>query len=267
MLSSRYLHLHEALGLGPMWLKQGAKVLPADHSAEVRPDSGGKVATMATAEPHIAATGKAPARLAAIAAVHQKEKVSDSLNKQSAEQTPQPIAEQPRPSEKAAVEPAAIKAETATAEPVFDTADIASADVMVVSICPAPEDRTAGVLFSGSVGVLLDNMLAAVGLKPDDVHKTTWIKETTVFMPQPTPEQAAAALPQISAELTASQAEVVLFLGQVFEQPDYAETIAQLCGNTPYFVVPHPARLLRQPQLKRQAWQELKKLQHVLKTR
>ena len=29
MLSSRYLHLHQALGLGPMWLKRGAKILPA----------------------------------------------------------------------------------------------------------------------------------------------------------------------------------------------------------------------------------------------
>ncbi|HGM3082972.1 TPA: uracil-DNA glycosylase family protein, partial [Neisseria gonorrhoeae] len=27
MLSARYLHLHEALGLGPMWLKQAAAVL------------------------------------------------------------------------------------------------------------------------------------------------------------------------------------------------------------------------------------------------
>ena len=33
MLSSRYLHLHEALGLGPMWLQQGAQVLPPMRSA------------------------------------------------------------------------------------------------------------------------------------------------------------------------------------------------------------------------------------------
>ena len=33
MLSSRYLHLHEALGLGPMWFKRGAKVLPAAEPA------------------------------------------------------------------------------------------------------------------------------------------------------------------------------------------------------------------------------------------
>ena len=28
MLENRYLHLHEALGLGPMWLNQGARLLP-----------------------------------------------------------------------------------------------------------------------------------------------------------------------------------------------------------------------------------------------
>ncbi len=27
MLDSRYIHLHEALGLGAMWLKQGAKII------------------------------------------------------------------------------------------------------------------------------------------------------------------------------------------------------------------------------------------------
>lgn len=36
MLSSRYLYLHEALGLGPMWLNRDAKVLatpPAERTA------------------------------------------------------------------------------------------------------------------------------------------------------------------------------------------------------------------------------------------
>ena len=42
MLSSRYLHLHEALGLGPMWLNQNAKIIhaapqTAASAAPVRP--------------------------------------------------------------------------------------------------------------------------------------------------------------------------------------------------------------------------------------
>ena len=40
MLSSRYLHLHEALGLGPMWLLRGAHVLP-DEPAEASPETAG----------------------------------------------------------------------------------------------------------------------------------------------------------------------------------------------------------------------------------
>ena len=42
MLSSRYLHLHEALGLGPMWLNRNAKIIhaapqTATSAAPVRP--------------------------------------------------------------------------------------------------------------------------------------------------------------------------------------------------------------------------------------
>ena len=35
MLSSRYLHLHQALGLGPMWLNRHAKVIPPAGDAPV----------------------------------------------------------------------------------------------------------------------------------------------------------------------------------------------------------------------------------------
>jgi len=38
MLSSRYLHLHEALGLGPMWLNQSAKLVSADAENERQTD-------------------------------------------------------------------------------------------------------------------------------------------------------------------------------------------------------------------------------------
>ncbi|OSI13056.1 uracil-DNA glycosylase, partial [Neisseria dentiae] len=80
----------------------------------------------------------------------------------------------------------------------------------------------------------------------------------------PSAEQIADALPQLQAELAAAQAQSVLFLGQIFEQPHHADIISGLCGNTPHFIIPHPARLLRQPQLKRNAWPELKKLKQIL---
>ena len=37
MLSSRYLHLHEALGLGPMWLNRNAKIIHAAPQPQHQP--------------------------------------------------------------------------------------------------------------------------------------------------------------------------------------------------------------------------------------
>lgn len=258
MLSSRYLHLHEALGLGPMWLNRGAKVLPAAaqtavvHATQTAPAAPPQTAAQPATRSHATAV----ARLAAMAAVNSAAKISDGLsitNRPSEKSLPAPSE---RPSEN---NPAAQTA----ADPAV-LAAIRPAAVMVVSICPAPEDSASGQLFSGSAGVLLDNMLAAIGLQAADAHKTAWVKTSAAFTPEPPPEQVAAALPQMQAELAASQARAVLFLGQIFTQPHYADTIAQLCGGTPAFTVPHPARLLRQPQLKKQAWQELKKLRNML---
>ncbi len=258
MLSSRYLHLHEALGLGPMWLNRGAKVLPAETAAAPAPQAAPQPPPQTAAAPQPAARtpAAATARLAAMAAVRPDAKVSDGLTVHN------------RPSEKIPPTPAERPSENGNAaRTVADPAVLAAiqpAAVMVVSICPAPEDSATGKLFSGSAGVLLDNMLAAIGLQAADAHKTSWVKAAAAFTPEPPPEQVAAALPQMQAELAASQAQAVLFLGQVFAQPHYAETIAQLCGGTPAFTVPHPARLLRQPQLKKQAWEELKKLRNAL---
>lgn len=262
MLSSRYLHLHEALGLGPMWLNRGAKVLPAETAAAPAPQAAPQTPPQTAAAPQPAARtpAAATARLAAMAAVQPAAKVSDGLavhNRPSEKILPAP-AERPSENGNAAAQTAADLAALAAIQP---------AAVMVVSICPAPEDSATGKLFSGSAGVLLDNMLAAIGLQAADAHKTSWVKTSAAFTPEPPPEQVAAALPQMQAELAASQPQAVLFLGQVFTQPHYAETIAQLCGGTPAFTVPHPARLLRQPQLKKQAWEELKKLRDTLPPR
>ncbi|UOO77417.1 uracil-DNA glycosylase [Neisseria sp. Dent CA1/247] len=256
MLSSRYLHLHEALGLGPMWLKQSAKVLPA-QAATAAPSSPAP-ATAETAAPAakpVATRASADARLSAMASVNTARSVSDGIE-----------ASAQRPSEKSLSTPADAEPSTQPAHTVAPviTADIQPARVMVVSICPALEDSAAGQLFSGDAGILLDNMLAAINLKPTDAHKTAWVKTAAVFTPTPSAEQIADALPQLQAELAAAQAQAVLFLGQIFEQPHHAGIIRELCGNLPHFIIPHPARLLRQPQLKRNAWTELKKLKQIL---
>ena len=141
---------------------------------------------------------------------------------------------------------------------------IRPSEIMVVSICPSTEDNLHGTLFSGDVGTLLDNILAAIGLKPEQAHKTAWVKTAPVFTALPDAEHIRAELAEMQNELTASQARAVLFLGKIFDSPDMIGLMNELCGKRPHFVIPHPARLLMQPQLKAQAWQILKPLKQLL---
>lgn len=272
MLSSRYLHLHEALGLGPMWLNRGVKVLPAEtesHQATAVPAPPAAAQTV-TAQPvqveapdsHPVTSAEAQnARRAAIAAVGAATaSVPEHASTGNTEN---------RPSEKTTAPPAVTPATDSPANEAEAlkqslAGTVLPAQIMVVSICPAPEDSANGRLFSGPVGILLDNMLAAIGLKTNDAHKTSWVHDTLDFSPNPDAAQINAALPRMQAELSLSQAKAVLLLGQIFEKTEHGQTIHALCGDTPYFIIPHPARLLRQPHLKAQAWQQLKKLRQAL---
>ena len=73
MLSSRYLHLHEALGLGPMWLKRGAKTVPAALAAPktgMPKPAAASVQTTIPRQERTLSAGAHQARLSAMAAVH-----------------------------------------------------------------------------------------------------------------------------------------------------------------------------------------------------
>lgn len=253
MLSSRYIHLHEALGLGPMWLLRGAKVLPSNHKEAaqeaVKPLATAKPTSTPLSSTHTPSQPQAEnhARLAAMAAIGSLSTSTDTTapnkNQSNISAPNNEVHLANNIQNQSTVEPNPIS--TTNIEPV---------PLMVVSICPAPEDNLSGELFSGEVGILLNNMLKAIGLSNKSVHKTAWVKDTAIFSPNPTNEQIHAALPRMQAELKQSEAYTILFMGQIFEQPEQSEALNALCGNTPRFIIPHPARLLRQPQLKAQAW-------------
>lgn len=273
MLSSRYIHLHEALGLGPMWLKRGAVVLPAEpeqtvgvRAAEKQHQSSAqeqeplspatKPAPQATAVPRHAApvepiSGAHAATLASLGLKTLRQKEREAATEEA---TKQVVAAEPQPDPDNTV----ARHKQRLSETVHP------AKLMIVSICPSPEDNIAGRLFSGKVGELLANMLAAIGMDIQQTHPTSWL-DTTEFNPNPDAAKLARALPRIRAELELAEPQAVLFLGQFFTAPEQAGIMAQLCGGLPVFTVPHPARLLRHPLQKAEAWAELKRLREVLK--
>ena len=254
MLESRYLHLHEALGLGPMWLKQGARLLP--------PPAEGQDGRFQTASDPTPTVRTAP-QLAA--AVHEDAKQPSgnahaatlaAIGGASRRQSREPSVPKP-------AEPAANTANTLSdtlQDGIIPQTQADAARLLAVSICPAPADLAAGRLFSGADGVLLDNMLAAIGLTAADCRRTSWLPSVE-FSPDAARLQAAE---RMRHEAASGCIRAVLLLGQFFEQPENAEAVAATFGNLPVFTVPHPARMLRQPQLKARAWTELKRLRQYL---
>ncbi|HHK5981852.1 TPA: uracil-DNA glycosylase family protein [Neisseria meningitidis] len=239
MLSARYLHLHEALGLGPMWLKRGAVVLPPQNTpatpAQARPQTV-RAAPIRPSQPH-----NVQARLKTM-------KVLET----TAVPTRKPVPETETP----------LSGVSDGIAPVPAASGITK--LAVVSLCPPTEDMVYGQLFHGKAGVLLDNILKAVGLDATYVHKTSWVKTAAVGNPMPSEQAIANALGQITRELDGCRAPAVLFLGQAFVQPERQTMIETLCGSRPFFIIDHPARLLRQPELKARNWQVLKQLKHAL---
>lgn len=67
MLSSRYLHLHEALGLGPMWLNRNAKIIYAVPQAAAAPVRPKTIAADTAQAVRTLSAGAHQARTAAIA--------------------------------------------------------------------------------------------------------------------------------------------------------------------------------------------------------
>ena len=137
------------------------------------------------------------------------------------------------------------------------------AKLLVVSPNPAPEDDMAAQLLSGEAGVLLHNMLAAIHIDPATVYFTSQVKCTPNATLQVNPTETAACTPFLQQQIAWLQPQAVLLLGQSFQHMA-AEALAELLQQRPYVIVPHPARLLRQHQLKTEAWQALQKLVPML---
>lgn len=256
MLSSRYVHLHEALGLGAMWLKQGARVLVNDEPREqetiVAPTINiqavpeivsNSVLRQARSKPQEKMTA---ARLSALQRVGSKTLQQHDEMREAVPLSPQKVV---------------LSKQDWLAQL---SGSIKPVRVMVLSVCASPADVAAGQLFSGEEGVLLRKMLAAINLSADDVLLNTWLKDLPDFNPKPAPEVVADALPRVQAEYELSGEPVLLLLGDFFQRPEMQAYLAQLGDKVRHFSIAHPARLINHPQLKRPAWEALQALQAVL---
>ncbi|WP_103257846.1 uracil-DNA glycosylase [Tabrizicola aquatica] len=153
-----------------------------------------------------------------------------------------------------------------------------AARVLVLGEAPGAEEDREGRPFVGRAGQLLDKMFAAVGLSRTSPAPETALYITNV-MPwrppgnrDPEPAEIAMMLPFVERHIALVDPQVIVVMGNT---PLFALTggkgILRARGTwttalgKPLLPMAHPAYLLRNPAMKREAWADLLSLQARLR--
>ncbi|MDO8340790.1 MAG: uracil-DNA glycosylase, partial [Candidatus Woesebacteria bacterium] len=141
-----------------------------------------------------------------------------------------------------------------------------NADWLFVGEGPGAEEDARGEPFVGQAGKLLDNMLAAIGLKRgEDVYIANAVKCRPPENRTPTPEETATCRPYLERQIELIRPKLIVALGRPAAQTllQTEIKIAAARGRLhdyagiPLIVTYHPAYLLRTLQDKAKAWEDL----------
>jgi len=147
------------------------------------------------------------------------------------------------------------------------------ATIMFIGEAPGRDEDIQGIPFVGRAGQLLTRMIEAIGFKRDDVYIANVIKCRPPENRNPEPDEVATCEPFLFRQVGAISPTVIVALGTFAAQAllKTQESISRLRGRVYKYggaqLIPtfHPAYLLRSPERKRDAWEDLKKAQTLLK--
>jgi uracil-DNA glycosylase len=151
--------------------------------------------------------------------------------------------------------------------------------VMFVGEAPGGDEDRVGRPFVGRAGQLLDCMLRAIGLDRQHVYIANVVPWRPPGNRTPTPQETQACLPFIRRQIQLAAPEILVCLGGSATQTllGVRDGITRARGNWYAYdcedgrtiraiAMFHPAYLLRQPGLKRQAWADMRALARALKS-
>ena len=142
-----------------------------------------------------------------------------------------------------------------------------NADWLVIGEAPGKDEDLQGEPFVGRAGQLLNAMLLAAGLQREQVYIANILKCRPPNNRDPRPEEVVRCEPYLLRQIALIQPKLILAVGRIAAQ-NLLKTETpigklrgkvHLLGNTgiPVIATYHPAYLLRSPQEKRKAWQDL----------
>lgn len=146
------------------------------------------------------------------------------------------------------------------------------ADVLVVGEAPGASEDEQGEPFVGRAGLLLNNMLATIGLQRDDIYIVNILKCHPQNNRDPKPAEIALCTHFLERQITLLQPKTILAVGSLAAHflLGSTESLGEMRGksyqyqNIPLLVTYHPAYLLRSPGEKAKAMQDLCQLKNYL---
>lgn len=139
--------------------------------------------------------------------------------------------------------------------------------VLVIGEGPGADEDAQGLPFVGMAGQLLDKMLAAINLSRNtNCYIANIVKCRPPKNRDPEPEESDACRSYLEAQIAILKPAMILAVGRIAIQNllQTSQGIGQLRGkilsynNIPLVATYHPSALLRNQDLKRPAWEDLK---------
>jgi len=140
-----------------------------------------------------------------------------------------------------------------------------NAKLLVIGEAPGEEEDKQGEPFVGRAGQLLTKMLEAINFTREEIYIANILKCRPPKNRRPTSEEVTECEPYLWKQISLLQPVLILALGLTAAETLFKEkvTMKDIRGNIQYYkkiptiITYHPAALLRNPEWKKPAWEDI----------
>ena len=149
----------------------------------------------------------------------------------------------------------------------------AHARLMFIGEGPGRDEDLQGRPFVGRSGELLTRMIRGIGIEREEVYICNVVKCRPPQNRNPEPDEAAACLNYLRAQVGLVRPQVVVLLGKIACRYALQQEVSVMRQHGQWFerkgvwFIPtyHPSALLRNPALKRDSWDDFQKIREKLR--
>jgi len=145
------------------------------------------------------------------------------------------------------------------------------AEIMFIGEAPGFHEDQQGRPFVGAAGQFLEELLASIGLKREDVFIANVIKCRPPGNRDPLPDEIQACKPFLDRQIELIQPKMVVTLGRfsmarAFPKARISRVHGQPCkiGGVIYYPMYHPAAALHQPSLRAVVEEDIRRIPELL---